>query len=86
MKAVVKGLVQGVYFRATVHSHAVNCHVCGFARNLPDGDVEILAQGSKEDLEAFIARIKNEPGRARIDSFSVTFQEPEKKYSGFEKL
>jgi acylphosphatase len=86
MKAVVKGHVQGVYFRATVHQHAKVCNISGYARNLENGDVEICAQGSKEDLEALISKIKNEPGRARIDSISVVFQEPQKKYSGFEKL
>ena len=45
LKAVVKGLVQGVFFRRTVQEHAYDLSLSGYAKNLSDGNVEICLQG-----------------------------------------
>ena len=47
------GRVQGVGFRYTVKSVAAGFEVTGLVRNLPDGRVELIAEGRKEELEAF---------------------------------
>lgn len=46
-----KGSVQGVGFRYTAKSFARECHLTGWARNLPDGRVEIVAEGGKNDID-----------------------------------
>ncbi|GIW80953.1 MAG: acylphosphatase [Gemmatales bacterium] len=51
------GRVQGVGFRYTTQSIASAYAVTGFVRNLPNGDVELVAQGSAEDVEAFLAAV-----------------------------
>jgi acylphosphatase len=48
------GRVQGVGFRATVRHIACGYDVTGFVRNLPDGRVELIAEGAKSELEAFL--------------------------------
>lgn len=58
MKALFKGNVQGVGFRATTCSIANELHVTGTARNLEDGDVEVIAQGTQEQLLNLISRLK----------------------------
>jgi acylphosphatase len=49
--------VQGVGFRATTHSIARNFDVAGFVRNLPDGSVELIAEGFPRELQAFLDAI-----------------------------
>jgi acylphosphatase len=51
------GRVQGVGFRYTVASLAPDCGIRGYVRNLSDGSVELVAQGSDSDIERFLARI-----------------------------
>ena len=51
----VSGRVQGVYYRGTAVSRARDLGITGYARNLPDGRVEVLAQGPSAAVEAFIA-------------------------------
>jgi acylphosphatase len=50
----VSGRVQGVFYRGTAVSRARELGITGYARNLPDGRVEVLAQGPDAVVEAFI--------------------------------
>ena len=50
----VSGRVQGVYYRGTAVSRAREMGITGYARNLPDGRVEVLAQGTAAAVTAFI--------------------------------
>jgi acylphosphatase len=54
------GRVQGVGFRFTVQSLARGFEVAGFVRNLPDGRVELLAEGDSDELDTFLASIRLE--------------------------
>jgi acylphosphatase len=51
------GRVQGVGFRYTVHRLAEAFPVSGYVRNLPDGRVEVIAEGESEAVESFLAAI-----------------------------
>jgi acylphosphatase len=51
------GQVQGVGFRYTAQRLAEDLPVTGYVRNLPDGDVELVAEGEPEDVEAFLAAV-----------------------------
>ena len=51
------GHVQGVGFRYTAKSVAAGFEISGIVRNLSDGRVELVAEGAREELEAFRARI-----------------------------
>ena len=54
---VYRGRVQGVGFRATVRHLARGYDVTGLVRNLPDGRVELIAEGAKAELQAFLEGI-----------------------------
>jgi len=56
---IFKGRVQGVGFRFTAHRMAHRHQLTGFVRNLPDGTVEMLAQGSARDIDDCIKDITN---------------------------
>jgi acylphosphatase len=51
------GQVQGVGFRYTAQRLAAGYPVGGYVRNLPDGDVELVAEGPAEQVEAFLAAV-----------------------------
>ncbi len=58
-----QGRVQGVGFRDTARRIARRFAVTGYVKNLPDGDVELVAEGSGEELDAFSAGLEAEMRR-----------------------
>jgi acylphosphatase len=63
---VVRGRVQGVGYRYFVLREASALGVSGFARNLPDGDVEVVAEGSEETLADLEERLREGPSFASV--------------------
>jgi acylphosphatase len=62
----VSGHVQGVYFRASTRQLAQSLGVTGYARNLRDGRVEVLACGSDAAVAALCAWLSDGPPGARV--------------------
>ena len=54
MSIIVRGRVQGVFYRQSTREKATELNINGFVRNLPDGSVHILATGTIEQLNAFV--------------------------------
>ena len=72
VKLVVKGIVQGVGYRAYCRELAEQTNLTGYADNLPDGSVEVLACGEGEDVAKFLELLnKSKPADARIDGVQV---------------
>jgi len=69
---VVSGLVQGVGFRFFVNRAASIEGLHGWVRNLPDGRVEIRAEGDADSLERFERTVRRGPAAARVDEFDTT--------------
>jgi acylphosphatase len=63
---IVKGKVQGVYFRQTTHEKATALGITGVVRNLPDRSVKIIATGTKDQLDKLTAWCKQGPSRAEV--------------------
>lgn len=70
-RILVKGKVQGVYFRASAAKMAEQFFISGHAKNLKSGDVEIHAQGEKEQLELFIDWCWKGPLNAKVKDVLV---------------
>jgi len=64
---LVSGMVQGVGFRWFVARHARSLGLVGYARNLPDGRVEVLVTGPDESLPALEQLLKAGPASAQVD-------------------
>jgi acylphosphatase len=64
---IVQGRVQGVGFRWFVQREAQMLGLSGWVRNNMDGNVEVLAVGTDEQLEALAAKLKSGPRAARVD-------------------
>jgi acylphosphatase len=62
----VSGIVQGVGFRYFTQHAAERLHVSGYARNLPDGRVEVYALGTGEQLARLRAALERGPWGARV--------------------
>lgn len=67
---IVRGHVQGVFFRASAREQALKLGVSGHAENLSDGSVEVLACGSQDSLQALERWLHQGPRSARVESVS----------------
>lgn len=74
-RSLYSGRVQGVGFRYTAQRLAEGFPVVGFVRNLPDGRVELVAEGEPEVVEAFLGALMGELG-GKIHSVSRTSEPP----------
>ncbi|QGY40043.1 acylphosphatase [Pseudodesulfovibrio cashew] len=84
MHAVVHGKVQGVWFRAWTRDVAREMGVTGWVRNLPGGPVEVTAQGSDDDLDAFLARLHDGPPLARVSRIETSRSAVEERFERFD--
>ena len=64
---IISGKVQGVFFRASTREQAQRLGLCGHARNLPDGRVEVLAIGADDALGQLERWLQHGPPSARVD-------------------
>jgi len=80
---LISGRVQGVGFRFFVESAAVREGVHGWVCNLPDGRVEIAAEGDAEAIERFERSVRQGPRGARVDDVEVDHQAPSGHTTGF---
>jgi acylphosphatase len=83
MQVLYSGRVQGVGFRYTVRTLATGYEVAGTVRNLKDGRVELAVEGTKPELEAFRAGIREAGLGANIHHEEVIWSEAKGTFSGF---
>jgi acylphosphatase len=84
MRANVRGLVQGVGYRYFVRRNAVRLGLDGWVKNLPDGSVEVLAQGNPDRVRVLIGELREGPQHADVTGVEVNWDEPHDDLSGFE--
>ena len=68
---LISGKVQGVGFRNFTQMNAKQLGINGYAKNLPNGKVEVVAEGDKAQLDALVALLKKGPRFASVDSLEV---------------
>jgi len=81
---VIRGRVQGVGFRWFAASRAQAVHVAGFVRNLPDGSVEVEAEGAREVLVRLVSELSRGPSSAIVTDVSTTWSESDPRHRGFQ--
>jgi acylphosphatase len=84
MHIFYSGNVQGVGFRYTVRTVATGYEVTGVVRNLPEGRVELIAEGAKEELEAFQQGIRDAGMDHFIRKEETSWSESRNEFRGFE--
>ncbi len=79
---VISGRVQGVGFRWFVEREAVQLGITGWVRNCMNGDVEVMATGTRDQLGTLRERLQQGPRAARVDHVAES-REPLEKTSSF---
>jgi acylphosphatase len=79
----VRGRVQGVGFRWWTRCRARELGLVGWARNLEDGRVEVLAQGSREACEALLAKLSSSETPGRVDGVTHRWSHAQAGIEGF---
>ena len=72
---LVRGLVQGVFFRHTTKKKADEFGLAGSVRNLRDGGVEIVCEGDEEEIKKLIGWSKRGPQGAMVEHVDVAWKE-----------
>ncbi|WP_235135722.1 acylphosphatase [Lelliottia amnigena] len=82
--AWVHGTVQGVGFRYSTQREALQLGLTGYARNLDDGSVEVVACGEADNIEQLIAWLKaGGPRSARVEKVLAEPHQPDREYDKF---
>ena len=84
MSVFYSGSVQGVGFRYTAKAVAAGFEVTGTVRNLPDGRVELIAEGTRDELETFRDAIRGAGLAGLIRAETVTWSDAQNDRQGFE--
>ncbi|WP_053179588.1 acylphosphatase [Sunxiuqinia dokdonensis] len=80
---LLSGRVQGVGFRYFVQQKARECQLTGWVKNLPNGKVEIEAEGEEQDINCFIDYLKIGNGYSRTNQLSQSQVQPSADFSDF---
>ncbi len=75
LHCTVRGIVQGVNFRASTRREAARLGLTGWVRNLDDGRVEVLADGDEPRLRELLAWLERGPSVARVDEVRSDWSE-----------
>lgn len=75
MTVLVSGRVQGVGYRAFARRQALDLGLAGYAENLPDGRVEVVAEGERAVLERYLERLRRGPPHAQVQAVEVFWAE-----------
>ncbi len=84
LQARVHGQVQGIGYRFYVRRQAAALGVRGYVRNLPDGPVEVVAEGERPVLEQLLRALERGPTGAVVERVDVRWEPAEGRFGGFE--
>ncbi|MEW5796796.1 MAG: acylphosphatase [Candidatus Zixiibacteriota bacterium] len=83
VEMMISGVVQGVGFRYFVYRAARELGIVGWARNLPDGRVQVVAEGEPAHLEAFIDELRQGPRLAQVQDIRLRWVQADNRFSTF---
>ena len=82
-RALIRGHVQMVGFRAFAEARAPTHGVVGYVRNLPTGEVEVVGEGDKDLLESFLGDLRRGPRGAVVADVLVSWEQPRNEFADF---
>ncbi|BAI80118.1 acylphosphatase [Deferribacter desulfuricans SSM1] len=83
LHAIVSGRVQGVGFRAFVYDKALNLNLKGYVKNLPDGTVEVDAEGDEKSLIELLSHLRVGPSLSNVTNIDFEITDKLVNYSDF---
>jgi acylphosphatase len=81
--AIVRGRVQGVFFRDSTRREAINLDLTGWVRNRPDGSVEVVASGAAKNLDLFCKWLGQGPPQARVEHVELAERSEREQFETF---
>ncbi|GGI72792.1 acylphosphatase [Deinococcus wulumuqiensis] len=75
LTALVSGTVQGVGYRLFIQRYARDLGLCGYAENLSDGKVEVVAEGDEAALTRLLHWLRRGPPHARVEGVDTQYSE-----------
>lgn len=81
---MVSGNVQGVFYRANTRKFASEIGVKGYVRNLPTGDVEVVAEGRKNALDRLIEFCRKGPEGSEVRNIEIKWEKPSNEFGSFD--
>lgn len=85
LTAWVHGGVQGVGFRWWARSRALELGLVGSARNMPDGRVEVIAEGARDHCERLLAALRSGESPGSVDHVVARWSDPKGGLRGFQE-
>lgn len=73
---IIRGRVQGVFFRAEARDRAASLDLGGWVRNNPDGTVEAAFEGERERVESMVEWCRRGPALAQVEDVEVAWEQP----------
>lgn len=83
LRVSVRGVVQGVGYRAFAQRHARTLGIRGYARNMDDGSVEVIAEGPRATLESLLDALRRGAPYSRVDTTEVHWEAATGEYTTF---
>jgi len=83
IQLVVRGRVQGVYFRATAQREARQLALTGWVKNRLDGSVEMVVEGEEDYVKDFLSWAQHGPSTARVDKVETKWRSYTGEFSDF---
>jgi acylphosphatase len=83
---IVTGRLQGVGYRAFCADHGMKLNIIGYARNLPDGRVEVVAESDEATLRQLVKLMREGPALSLVRDVTYRWEEPTGKFNGFEAV
>lgn len=84
VQLLIKGRVQGVFFRASTQQKATQLGLAGYVQNLNDGRVCVVAIGEQDRLQKLIEWCHDGPRHAQVEHVDIRIQEIEQRFDNFE--
>lgn len=82
-RVLLSGRVQGVGFRHFTRINARDLHIKGWVKNRSDGKVEAVIQGTSDNIDEMLERLRNGPGSAKVDNIEIENMEVDEKFDSF---
>lgn len=80
---VIRGRVQGVYYRASSVREAKRLGLTGWVKNRPDNAVELVAEGEEDQVKDFLAWAQHGPSTARVDKIDTRWRSYTGEFASF---
>jgi acylphosphatase len=80
---VIRGRVQGVYYRASAVREAKRLGLTGWVKNRPDNGVELVAEGEEDQVKDFLAWAQHGPSTARVDKIDTRWRSYTGEFASF---